>query len=287
MNRTGSRLQGEKATPGSPIGRLLRQWRERRRLSQLGLAMEAEVSARHLSFVETGRAQPSREMVLLLARVLDVPPRARNELLTAAGYAPVYRETGLDAPEMAQVRRALDFILRQQEPYPALVLDGHWNILMSNAGTERLMGLFLSPAEAAAVGPPNAMRLFYHPRGMRPFIVNWEATAAALIQWLHRDMLLGPADAETSRLLEELLSYPDVPHQWRTLDLDASTAPFLAVELAKGDVHLKFFSTLTSLGVPYDITLHELKVECFFPADGASEDLLRRLAREPGAANRP
>jgi len=126
------------------------------------------------------------------------------------------------------------------------------------------------------------MRLFYHPLGVRPYIVNWEATAAALIQWLHRDLLRG--DPEIGRLLDELLSYPDVPHHWRKLDLDASTAPFLAVELARGDIHLKFFSTLTSLGVPYDITLHELRVEAFFPADEGSEALMRRLAREAGAS---
>jgi transcriptional regulator with XRE-family HTH domain len=281
MNRSGHAVQR-----GSQVGTLLRQWRERRRLSQLALAMEAEVSARHLSFVETGRAQPSREMVLLLARTLDVPARARNELLIAAGFAPVYRERGLEAPELADVRRALDFMLRQQEPFPALVVDGGWNIALSNGGAQRLLGLFLSPAEIAAVGPPNAMRLFYHPRGMRPYIVNWEATAAALIQWLHRDVMRGVGEPETGRLLEELLSYPDVPRQWRALDLDAATAPFLAVELAKGDVRLSFFSLLAGLGVPYDITLHELRVECFFPADAASEARLRRLAADAGAAPR-
>jgi transcriptional regulator with XRE-family HTH domain len=262
--------------PASHLGRLLKQWRERRRLSQLALAVDAEISSRHLSFIETGRARPSRELVLLLSRVLDVPPRGRNDLLTAAGYAPVYRETGLEAPEMADVRRALDFILRQQEPYPGLVIDGHWNILMTNAGAQRLMGRFLDAQAMAAVGGrPNAMRLFYHPRGMRPYIVNWEATAAGLIQWLHRDLARGIGDAETGRLLEELLSYPDVPQKWRILDLDAAPVPFLAVELRKGDVHVKFFSTLTTLGVPYDITLHELRVECFFPADRDSETLLR------------
>lgn len=262
--------------PASLFGRLLKQWREQRRLSQLALAVDAEVSSRHLSFIETGRARPSREMVLLLSRVLDVPPRGRNDLLTAAGYAPVYRETGLEAPEMADVRRALDFILRQQEPYPGLVIDGHWNILMTNAGAQRLMGRFLDAQAMAAVGGrPNAMRLFYHPRGMRPYIVNWEATAAGLIQWLHRDLARGIGDAETGRLLEELLSYPDVPQKWRILDLDAAPVPFLAVELRKGDVDVKFFSTLTTLGVPYDITLHELRVECFFPADRDSETLLR------------
>jgi hypothetical protein len=169
-------------------------------------------------------------------------------------------------------------MMRQQEPYPGLVIDGHWNILMTNAGARRLMGLFLDADAAAAVGgPPNAMRLFYHPRGMRPYIVNWEATAAGLIQWLHRDLARGIGDAETSRLLEELLAYPDVPQKWRTLDLDAAPVPFLAVELLRGNTHVKLFSTLTTLGVPYDITLHELRVECFFPADRDSETLLRAL----------
>ena len=273
---TGTRPAAGRAA--STFGRLLKQWRERRRLSQLALAVDAEISSRHLSFIETGRSQPSRDMVLLLSRVLEVPPRGRNDLLTAAGYAPVYRETGLEAPEMADVRRALDFMMRQQEPYPALVIDGHWNILMTNAGARRLMGLILDPGAVAAVGgPPNAMRLFYHPLGMRPFIVNWEATAAGLIQWLHRDLARGIGDAETSRLLEELLSYPDVPRKWRTLDLDAAPVPFLGVELRRDKTHLTFFSTLTTLGVPYDITLHELRVECFFPADRESETLLRSL----------
>jgi transcriptional regulator with XRE-family HTH domain len=261
----------------SQAGRLLRQWRERRGMSQLGLAAEAGISARHLSFLETGRAQPSRDMVLLLCRVLEVPLRSRNELLAVAGYAPIYRETALDAPEMAQVRRALGFMLRQQEPYPAMVLDRHWNILMTNDAMGRVMGLFLDPAAASAVGSPNAMRLSYHPRGLRPFIVNWEATAAAFVQWLHRD-LLRTGDAETRQLLDELLSYPDVPGQLRTLDLDAPAVPFLAIELRKDDTHLRFFTTLASLGTPYDITLHELRVESFFPADETTEEACGRLA---------
>jgi hypothetical protein len=175
-------------------------------------------------------------------------------------------------------------MLRQQEPFPALVLDGGWNIVLSNGGAQRMLGLFLTPAEVAALGPPNAMRLFYHPRGMRPYIVNWEPTAAALIQWLHRDVMRGVGEPGTRQLLDELLSYPDVPRQWRMLDLDAARAPFLAVELAKGDIRLSFFSLLAGLGVPYDITLHELRVECFFPADAASETFLRRLAADAGGA---
>ena len=263
---------------GSAFGPLLRQWRARRRMSQLDLAAEAEISSRHLSFIETGRAGPSREMVRLLAQVLDVPLRDRNALLTAAGYAPIYRETRLEAPAMAQARRALDFILRQQEPYPALVLDRHWNVLDVNEGSARVQQAFLDAAAAAELGPPNAMRLMFHPRAFRPYIVNWEATAASLIQWLHRDALSGFADTETRALLQELLSYPDVPRHWRTLDLEASTAPFLPIEFSKDELSLRYFTTLTSLGTPHDITLQELRIECFFPADEATEAASRRLA---------
>ena len=263
---------------GSAFGPLLRQWRARRRMSQLDLAAEAEISSRHLSFIETGRAGPSREMVGLLAQVLDVPLRDRNALLTAAGYAPIYRETRLEAPAMAQARRALDFILRQQEPYPALVLDRHWNVLDVNEGSGRVQQAFLDAAAVAELGPPNAMRLMFHPRAFRPYIVNWEATAASLIQWLHRDALSGFADTETRALLQELLSYPDVPRHWRTLDLEASTAPFLPIEFRKDELSLRYFTTLTSLGTPHDITLQELRIECFFPADEATEAASRRLA---------
>jgi transcriptional regulator with XRE-family HTH domain len=263
-------------SPSSSLGLLLRQWRERRRMSQLALALEAEISSRHISFVETGRSRPSREMVLLLAEVLDVPPRARNDLLAAAGYAPIYRESRLDAPEMAQFRRALDFLLRQQEPYPAIVLDRYWNVLLANEGTDRFMGVFLDPAVAEALGSPNALRLICHPQALRPYIVNWEATAAALIQWLQRD-LLRSADAGLQLLLDELLAYPDVPRNWRTLDLDAPSGPFLTIEMQKGDISLSFFTTLTTLGTPYDITLHELRIESFFPADESTDAALQLL----------
>jgi transcriptional regulator with XRE-family HTH domain len=249
----------------------------RRRWSQLDLALEAEISARHLSFLETGRAQPSREMVILLTDVLDVPLRERNALLIAAGYAPLYHETGFDAPAMAHLHRALDFILRQQEPYPTLVLDRHWNVLKVNEGSACIQQYFLDPVAVAALGPPNAMRLMFHPQAFRPYIVNWEATAAALGQLLHREARHGCGDAETDALLEELLSYPDVPHHWRTLDLHASPVPFLAIHFRKGEMDLRFFTTLTTLGTPYDITLQGVRVESFFPADEATDIALRRL----------
>src|SRR5919198_6233784 len=272
-------MDGTAPLPEVGFGPLLRRWRTRRRMSQLDLAVEAGVSSRHLSFVETGRAQPSREMVLLLARALDVPLRERNALLVAAGYAPIYRETPLAAPAMAQVRRALDFILRQQEPYPALVLDRHWNVLAVNDGSARVQAAFLDTERVSKLGPPNAMRLMFHPDAFRPYIVNWEATAASLIQWLHRDAATGLGGLETRALLDELLSYPDVPRQWRTLDLDASTAPFLPIEFRKAELDLRFFTTLTSLGSPHDITLQELRIESFFPADEATEAGVYRLVR--------
>ena len=264
----------------SPFGRLLREWRSRRRVSQLDLALEAGVSSRHVSFIETGRAQPSREMILVLARVLDVPLRDRNDLLMSAGYAAIYRATDLDAPALEQARRALDFMLKQQEPYPAIVVDRSWNLLKANNGAVKLVEAFADP-DAASEWGGNAMRLMFHPRGLRPHIVNWEAMAAALIQWLHRDVLSGLGGADTRRLLEDLLTYPGVPPRWRTLDLDVSTAPFLAIEFQKDDVNLRYFSTLTSLGTPHDITLQELRVEAFFPADAATEAASQRLIAPP------
>ena len=259
------------------VGQLLRQWRERRKLSQLGLAQETGISARHLSFLETGRAKPGRDTLQVLARALDVPLRGRNELLTAAGFAPVYRETPFDAPEMDQVRRAIGFMLRQHEPYPAIVLDRHWNIVAANRAMDRVTALFLSPEAAANAGAPNIMRLTYHPEGLRTWIVNWRETASAYVQWLYRD-LLRTGDPKTGALLDELLAFPGVPREWLSLDLDASTLPYLAMEFRKGDVELRFFTTIASLGTPYDITLHELRIESFFPADDPTEAALRALA---------
>jgi len=264
-----------------PVGRLLRQWRERRGASQESLATRAGVSTRHLSFVENGRSSPSRALILAVARALEVPLRARNELLLAAGFAPVYRETPLEDPEMAEVRRAIDFLLAHQEPYPAAVLDRHWNVLHANAAMARLVRLFLSDSQAAAAGAPNIMRLTYHPNGLRRWIVNWEETASAYIQWLHRDMLR-TGDDRTRALLDELLAFPGVPRKWLDMDLDASTQPYLAMEFRRGKQRLRFFTTIASLGTPYDVTLHELRFESFFPADKATETALRAAAPRRG-----
>jgi transcriptional regulator with XRE-family HTH domain len=258
------------------VGTLLKQWRERRKISQEALAHQGGVSTRHLSFVETGRAKPDRDLVLALGRTLEVPLRARNELLTAAGFAPIYRETSWEDPEFVQVRHAVDLMLRQHEPYPAMVLDRHWNIIKANEAMSRVMRLFLSDQQALEAGAPNIMRVTYHPKGLRTWILNWEETASAYIQWLHRD-LLRTGDARTAALLDELLAFPGVPDKWLSVDLDASTQPFLAMEFRKGDLRFAFFTTIASLGTPYDVTLHELRVESFFPADDQTDVALRNL----------
>jgi transcriptional regulator with XRE-family HTH domain len=269
------------------VGPVLRQWREQRHLSQLALATEAGISPRHLSFVETGKSVPSRQTILLLADVLAVPARERNQLLVAAGFAPVYTRAEPDSPAHSEVERAVRLMLTQQEPWPAIAIDRHWNVVRANTAMTRLLGLLLgegavAAALADATRPLNAMRLVFQPQGLRPCIVNWEETASALIQWLHRDHLR-TGDEALARLLHELLAYPDVPREWRSIALAAPTAPFLAVTMAHGDATFAFFTVLASLGTPYDLTLQELRVESFYPADAATEVALRTLAGDVAA----
>lgn len=186
----------------------MRRWRAIRRVSQLELALEAEISMRHLSCIETGRAQPSREMVVRLADALQVPLRERNLLLSAAGYAPLYRQTSLNTTEMDAARCAVELLLEQQEPYPGIVVDRYWNILQMNAGMGRFLALFPG---SESVTPRNAIRLVFHPQGLRPFIENWLDVAARLIQRVHREVLANQTDEKIRSFLEELLGYPDVP----------------------------------------------------------------------------
>jgi transcriptional regulator with XRE-family HTH domain len=252
-----------------PVGRLLRHWRQLRHKSQLTLALEAEVSPRHLGFIEIGRARPSREMLLTLAGALDVPLRERNELLLAGGFAPVYHETDLADPAMGAARQALDRILRQQEPFPAVVMDRRWNILLANDAASRFFGQFLDAGAGDA--PLNVLKLMFDPAKVRPFVRNWESVAEALIQRLHRETVGGVVDEGTALLLEELLRYPDVPQRWMAADLRTAPSPMLPIEFQKGDVTMRYFSTVTTLGTPRDITLQELRIECFFPADAETE----------------
>lgn len=261
-------------TMSRPVGDLLRDWRQRRRRSQLDLALDAEVSARHLSFVETGRAQPSREMLLRLAEQLDVPLRERNALLVAAGYAPVYAATPLDEPEMAAARRAIEMLLAGHEPYPALAVDRHWNLVTAN----RAVGLLLEGVAAHLLAPPaNVLRLSLHPEGVAPRIANlgqWREHALARL----RQQVDATADPALAALLEELRGYPalatDVGHRERVVH--GGVVFPLRIQSAAGV--LSFFTTTTVFGTATDITLSELAIESFFPADAATAEALRRAA---------
>jgi transcriptional regulator with XRE-family HTH domain len=256
------------------FGVLLRHWRTVRGVSQLDLALDADISTRHLSCVETGRAQPSREMVVRLAEALEVPLRERNALLLAAGYAPLYRHTALDASELEAARRAVEFLMAQHEPYPVLVVDRYWNTLRMNAGAKRFLALFPG---CDSVTPHNGPRLVFHPQGLRSFIENWEIVAARIIRRVHREAADNPSDETMKRFLEELLSYPDVPSRWRMLDLDGAPPPFLTINYRWKNSTLRLFSALTTFGTPQDIALQELRIESFFPADEATRAVLSRL----------
>jgi transcriptional regulator with XRE-family HTH domain len=254
------------STATVPLGTLLRDWRRRRRLSQLDLALEAGVSARHLSFLETGRAKPSREMVLHLSEQLDVPLRDRNRLLLAAGFAPAFEERAIDAPEMAPVREALDKILTGHEPYPALVVDRWWNLRAAN----RSIAMFTEPIPARLMEPPvNVLRVSLHPDGMASRILNYGEWRAHLLDRLRRQVAV-TADERLAELLAEVSAYPG-----ETGEVDGSGSE-IAVPLRydAGGRELTFFSTIATFGTAVDITLEELAIEAFFPADRATADYL-------------
>ena len=272
MTRT-AQLQPSRRS--SPFGALLQHWRQVRRKSQLAFAIEAEVSPRHICFLETGRARPSRDMVLLLASALDVPLRERNALLLAAGYAPVYRETELDSPELGAVRAALQAILRQQEPFPAVVMNRTWDILTSNDAATRFFGFLLDPATAS--GPANVIRMMFDPQGLRPFVLSWETVAEALVTRVHREVVGGAPDEATVRLLEEVLAFPGVPRRWQRPNPETPLMPVIPVTFRKGAKTFAYFSTVTTLGTAQDVTLQELRIECFFPMDAETERNAKEL----------
>jgi transcriptional regulator with XRE-family HTH domain len=257
------------------FGVLLKQWRSQRGFSQLDLAVTSQVSQRHISFLESGRAKPSREMVLQLAEVLEIPLRQQNLMLTAAGFAPIHAETDLSAPEMASIRKALDFMLRQQEPYPAIVVDRYWNLLLPNNAATRLLTAFIAPEQLQTHfyrdGKINLMRAMFHPQGLRPFIVNWKDFSGHLLQRLHREAIADGESEQSKALLNELMSYPGIHEVWHTSDRTAQNTMLLTVHLKRADLELQFFSTIATLGTPYDITLQELRIECLFPANEITE----------------
>jgi transcriptional regulator with XRE-family HTH domain len=256
-----------------PVGELLRQWRERRRLSQLDLAIEAGISTRHLSFLETGRSRPSRDMLLRLAEQLEVPLRERNHLLLAGGFAPAFGETALDAPEMEGVRAALRQVLAGHEPFPALVVDRAWNLVDANAA----VGLLVGQADPALLAPPvNVLRVSLHPDGMAPLIVNLGEWRAHLFGRLRRQIAL-TADPGLAELHDELRAYPcDQPEP--EVEVPGPGDVVVPLRLRHGDRELSFLSIMATFGTPLDVTVAELAIESFFPADPATGSALRDLA---------
>jgi len=265
------------------VGDLLRGWRQRRRLSQLGLALDADVSAKHLSFVETGRAQPSREMVLRLAERLDVPLRERNALLLAAGFAPLYRERPLMDPALRGARHAIDRLLAAHEPYPALAVDRHWNMVLAN----RLVAPLMTGVATELVTPPvNVLRLSLHPHGLAPRIVNHAQWRAHLLQRVQHQVEVS-GDAELTALLDELREYPaPAPHGASDAsDEFAVDGVVVPLQLSLKQGVLSFFSATTIFGSPVDVTLAEIAIESFFPADAQTVRALEELAVAAGKSS--
>ena len=259
----------------SGSGPQLRTWRQRPRLSQMALALDAEVSARHLSFVESGRAQPSREMVLHLAERLDVPLRERNALLVAAGFAPLFRERPFSDPQLDAARHAVEAVLRGHEPYPALAVDRHWTLLAAN----RMLGTLVAQADPALLQPPvNVLRLSLHPDGLASQIVNWHEWRAHILHRLQRQ-IDASGDHTLHALRDELAAYPapaGQPDDSHTRTDFADIAVPLWLRTASGE--LTFFSTTTVFGTPVDVTLSELAIEAFFPANPETVEAMRALA---------
>jgi transcriptional regulator with XRE-family HTH domain len=251
-----------------PVGTLLREWRQRRRMTQLDLALDANISARHLSFMETGRSQPSREMLLHLSEELDIPLRERNALLMSAGFAPVFAERRLDDAALKSAREAIELVLAAQKPFPAFAIDRHWNMAASNGA---LPQLYEGIAPELLEPPVNVLRLSLHPDGLAPRIANLAEWRAHLLFRLRRQVEL-TGDSTLAALLREASAYPAPPAP--EVPEHSVLVPF-RIRTPAGV--LSFFSTTTVFGSPVDVTLAELAIESFFPADAATADTVRRL----------
>ena len=257
-------------TNATQFGSLLRHWRQARRYSQLDLALQADISSKHVSFLETGRNQPSREMILRLTQAMDVPLRDRNLLLGSAGFAPVFEESGIDSPIVGQAKEALERILDKQEPYPAIVLDAEWNLVQQNRSADAL-GQFLFP------GAPNkgfnALELLFSPQGLQPFVVNWEQLSSLLLMRVFREATSPGRGPSSRELLSRLEAMPTTPRNWKELAASQPEGPTVDLILNKDGSRYAFFTTVTTFGTPQDVTLQELRIESYFPSDEATSRL--------------
>jgi len=249
-------------------GDLIRFWRKSRRLSQLELSFAANISSKHVSFLETGRAKPSREMIIVLSNAMDIPLSERNVLLSLAGYSEAYSRMQIEQPEMKSVRFALTSILEKHEPYPAVVLDWEWNIVMANQTHLKLTQL-VAAQQPNFPQSSNILELLFDPNGFRPFVENWEEVAYVMFQRIQRERM-SHSDRH-SNLLDRLMEYPDIPSQWLAHNFDNQLQPMIHLVLSLGDIKLKLFSTLASFGTAVDITMQELIIEQYFPVDDSTK----------------
>jgi transcriptional regulator with XRE-family HTH domain len=255
---------------------LLRWWRAQRGLSQLALAHRANISQRHLSFLELGRAKPSRDMVEQIAEALNVPLRQHNSMLVAAGFAPEWKETDLGAPELAGVNSALSYIMAQQEPYPAVVVDRHWNLLRANSGAARLVEFLVGPLTRGA--NVNLADALVAPGLLKPYLTNWPEVVRYFIHAVEADAAADGTE-ETMAVLARLRGYAGVSEATAKA-LEVPSAPILPMHFCKGDTTLRLFTTIATLGTPQDITLQELRIESFFPMDNDTANVLRAWAAD-------
>jgi transcriptional regulator with XRE-family HTH domain len=270
----------QKATPVDPIrsatalGKLLRQWRGTRGKSQFDLSLDTGLSQRHLSFIESGRSAPSRQVVTRIAQSLDIPLRDRNVLLAAAGFAPLYADGAWDSAQMHCVNQALERMLRQHEPFPAIVMDRHWNVLLANDSAPRFFNCFINMA--ARPKPRNLLHLLFDPHGMRPYIANWSEVAGGLVERIGREAVGRVLDEATKRLLSELAGYPGVDTEWKSLGA-VSGLPVIPITFVKDGQRLSYFSMVSTVGTPLTVAAQELRIESMFPADDVTESAHRRL----------
>jgi len=263
------------------FGELIKGWRKNRGLSQMDLGFEADISSKHISFLETGRSQPSREMIIRLSNSLDIPLSERNVLFSAAGFAEAYSRMDIEQPQMAPVRQALEIMLLNHEPYPAVVFDWNWNIVMMNQANQ-MLNSFIQPLQPDFPVTSNILEMLFDPNGYRPFVENWQEVACVILQRLHREKVM--YQDRHSDLLERLMAYPDVPNRWQNSSNGQASQPMVDVVLNIQGQRLSFFSTLASFGTPIDITMQELTIESYFPSDQATkqffEDLPNMLANQ-------
>jgi putative intracellular protease/amidase/transcriptional regulator with XRE-family HTH domain len=261
------------------LGELLRYWRSARGKSQLDLSLDSGLSQRHLSFIESGRSTPSRQALLDIAQALDIPLRERNTLALSAGYAPVYAASEWSAPEMQSLTKALERVLRQHEPYPAVVMDRYWQVLMRNDSAPRFFNRFIDLD--ARPQPRNLLHMMFDPKGLRPFIANWPEVAASLLQRVYRESIGRVIDEKTCELLAELQAYPGVKAEW-TKPSPSSALPLIPIGFALKGKRINLFSLITTVGAPVSITAQEFRMECMFPADDESErNYLGLMAKKP------